>query len=81
MPGRIKIEIDGVLIDERPWFTLKYLKNIINDAQVSFENPQITITTDEQQVNRWDTTIERRGVSDIIYPDVDQDSDWVRRTA
>jgi len=70
-----------VLIDERPWFTLKYLKNIINDAQVSFENPQITITTDEQQVNRWDTTIERRGVSDIIYPDVDQDSDWVRRTA
>ena len=81
MPGRIKIEVDGVLIDERPWFTKSYLKNIINDAQVSFENPEITITTDEQPINRWDTTIERRGVSDIIYPGTGQDSDWVRRSA
>jgi len=81
MPGRIRIEVDGVLIDERPWFTKSYLKNIINDAQVSFENPEITITADEQQVNRWDTTIKRRGVSDIIYPGTDQDSDGVLRTA
>jgi hypothetical protein len=81
MPGRIKIEVDGVVVDERPWFTLKYLKNIINDAQVSFKNPEITITADEQPINRWDTTIKRRGVSDIIYPGPDQDSDWVRRSA
>jgi hypothetical protein len=81
MPGRIRIEVDGVLIDERPWFTLKYLKNIINDAQVSFENPQITITTDEQSDRRRTITFGRRGVGDIIYPGADQDSDWVRRTA
>jgi len=81
MPGRIRIEVDGVLIDERPWFTKQYLKNIINDAQVSFKNPEITITADEQSDRRRTVTVGRRGVSDIIYPGTDQDSYWVRRSA
>jgi|AraplaMF_Cvi_mLB_1032043.scaffolds.fasta_scaffold73503_1 hypothetical protein len=81
MPGRIKIEVEGVLIDERPWFTVRYLKNIINDAQVSFENAEITITTDEQSDRRRTVTVGRRGVGDIIYPGTDEVSNWVRRSA
>ena len=81
MPGRIRIEVDGIEVDNRPWFTKRYLKQIIENAQVSFQNPQITITADEQSVNRRAVTVGRRGCSDIIYPGADQDLDEVLRSA
>lgn len=81
MPGRIRIEVDGIEVDNRPWFTKKYLKQIIENAQVSFEIPEITITPDEQSDRRRTVTVGRRGVVDIIYPGADEDSYWVRRSA
>jgi hypothetical protein len=80
MPGRIRIEVEGELVDERPWFSKQYLKNIINNAQ-ELENVQITITADEQPACRRNVVVGRRGCSNIIFPGADQDDDEVRRSA
>lgn len=81
MPGRIRIEVDGVELDSLPWFTKKFLTQLINNAKITYKNPTITISTDEQLETRSVVNGGRRGVGDIIHPGTDEDVDSLRRSA
>jgi hypothetical protein len=66
MPGRIRIEVDGLEVDNKQYYSNDYREKIINKALAKYKKITVIISPDEQPQKRPIAFDSRRGVHDII---------------